>query len=102
MATPVHELPVSHHIREKAMREVVIVAAGRSPIGKKNGALSAAHPTELLGQVMMEVLKRWGHESKTNNTADAYGLAALGLATKAKLGKLTLPQQAVLAALKIA
>jgi acetyl-CoA C-acetyltransferase len=40
------------------MRDVVIVAAGRSPIGKKNGALSAAHPTELLAQVMMEVLKR--------------------------------------------
>src|SRR5215472_14365710 len=42
------------------MRDVVIVAAARSPIGKKNGALSAAHPTELLGQVMMEVLKRAG------------------------------------------
>ncbi len=42
------------------MRDVVIVAAGRSPIGKKNGALSAAHPTELLAQVMMEVLKRAG------------------------------------------
>jgi acetyl-CoA C-acetyltransferase len=40
------------------MRDVVIIAAGRSPIGKKNGALSAAHPTELLAQVMMEVLKR--------------------------------------------
>jgi acetyl-CoA C-acetyltransferase len=42
------------------MREVVIVEAGRSPIGKKNGALSAAHPTELLGQVMMAVLERAG------------------------------------------
>jgi acetyl-CoA C-acetyltransferase len=40
------------------MREVVIVAAGRSPIGKKNGALSGAHPAELLGQVMFEVLRR--------------------------------------------
>lgn len=40
------------------MRDVVIVAAGRSPIGKKNGALSAAHPTELLAQVIVEVLKR--------------------------------------------
>ena len=40
------------------MREVVIVEAGRSPIGKKKGALSAAHPTELLAQVMNEVLKR--------------------------------------------
>jgi acetyl-CoA C-acetyltransferase len=40
------------------MREVVIVEAGRSPIGKKNGALSAAHPTDLLAQVMMAVLER--------------------------------------------
>jgi acetyl-CoA C-acetyltransferase len=45
---------------EKPMRDVVIVEAGRSPIGKKKGALSAAHPTELLGQVMAEVLKRAG------------------------------------------
>src|SRR5271170_3064264 len=42
------------------MRDVVIVGAGRSPIGKKKGVLSAAHPTELLGQVMLEVLKRAG------------------------------------------
>src|SRR5580658_528710 len=42
------------------MRDVVIVEAGRSPIGKKKGALSAAHPTELLAQVMAEVLKRAG------------------------------------------
>src|SRR6516164_4004492 len=44
----------------RLMRDVVIVAAGRSPIGKKNGALSAAHPTELLAQVIIEVLKRAG------------------------------------------
>jgi acetyl-CoA C-acetyltransferase len=43
---------------EEFMRDVVIVEAGRSPIGKKNGALSAAHPAELLGQVMMAVLER--------------------------------------------
>src|SRR5260370_21776226 len=42
------------------MRDVVIIEAGRSPIGKRNGALSGAHPTDLLGQVMMEVLKRAG------------------------------------------
>jgi acetyl-CoA C-acetyltransferase len=42
------------------MRDVVIVEAGRSPIGKKKGALSAAHPTELLGQVIIEVLRRSG------------------------------------------
>jgi len=46
------------------MRDVVIVEAGRSPIGKKNGALSAAHPAELLGQVMMAVLARAGVASE--------------------------------------
>jgi acetyl-CoA C-acetyltransferase len=40
------------------MRDVVIIEAGRSPIGKKNGTLSAVHPTELLGTVMMAVLER--------------------------------------------
>jgi acetyl-CoA C-acetyltransferase len=42
------------------MREVVIVEAGRSPIGKKNGTLATAHPSEILGQVMMAVLERAG------------------------------------------
>jgi len=45
------------------MRDVVIVEAGRSPIGKRNGVLSAAHPAELLGQIMMAVLKRAGVSS---------------------------------------
>ncbi len=40
------------------MRDVVIVEAGRSAFGKKYGVLSAAHPAELLGQVMMAVLQR--------------------------------------------
>jgi len=30
-------------------------------------------------QMMMAVLKNWGHESKTNNIADAIGLAMFGL-----------------------
>lgn len=30
-------------------------------------------------QVMMHVLKRWGHTSLSNNTADAYGCAAMGM-----------------------
>jgi acetyl-CoA C-acetyltransferase len=40
------------------MRDVVIVEAGRSPIGKKNGVLSGAHPVDLLSQVMAAVLQR--------------------------------------------
>ena len=38
--------------------EVVIVDAARSPVGKKNGSLGGAHPTDVLGQVMMQVLAR--------------------------------------------
>jgi len=36
-------------------------------------------------QMMMWVLKRWGHTSASNNTADAYGLAAIGLASMNRL-----------------
>jgi acetyl-CoA C-acetyltransferase len=40
------------------MTDVVIVDAARSPVGKKNGSLGGAHPTDVLGQVMMKVLER--------------------------------------------
>jgi len=40
------------------MREVVIVEAARSPIGKKNGSLAGAHPAEMLAQVMTAILER--------------------------------------------
>jgi acetyl-CoA C-acetyltransferase len=42
------------------MEKAVIVEAARSPIGKKNGSLSAAHPTELLAQLLSAVLERSG------------------------------------------
>ncbi|MGF1595723.1 MAG: steroid 3-ketoacyl-CoA thiolase [Acidimicrobiales bacterium] len=45
------------------MSDVVIVEAGRSPIGKRNGSLAGAHPADVLGPVMMEVLKRAGISS---------------------------------------
>jgi len=46
-------------------------------------------------QVMMHVLKRWGHESKTDNTADAYVCAALGLATSNQLPGITQDMRAI-------
>ena len=46
-------------------------------------------------KMMMHVLKRWGHESKTHNTADAFALAAMGLATANKLDGLTQDMYAV-------
>jgi acetyl-CoA C-acetyltransferase len=47
------------------MQDVVIVDAARSPVGKKNGSLGGAHPTDVLGQVMMSVLQRNGLDSAT-------------------------------------
>jgi acetyl-CoA C-acetyltransferase len=47
------------------MKEVVIVEAGRSPVGRRNGSLAEAHPTDVLGQVLTGVLGRAGI-----NTAD--------------------------------
>ena len=42
------------------MNEPVIVGAVRTPIGKRNGALSALHAADLLGSVLVEVVKRAG------------------------------------------
>lgn len=46
-------------------------------------------------QVMMWVLKRWAHTSISNNTADAYTLAAMGLAQANRLPGLTQPMRAI-------
>jgi len=45
------------------MRDVVIVEAGRSAIGKRGGSLAATHPADVLGPVQMEVIRRAGLES---------------------------------------
>ena len=42
------------------MPEAVIVEATRTPIGKRNGALSGLHATKLLGAAQAEVVKRAG------------------------------------------
>ena len=41
-------------------RQVVIVEAVRTPVGRKNGGLSTLHPAELLGLVQKEVIRRTG------------------------------------------
>jgi acetyl-CoA C-acetyltransferase len=45
------------------MSDVVIVEAGRSPIGKRGGSFAATHPSDVLGPVLMEVVRRAGIES---------------------------------------
>jgi acetyl-CoA C-acetyltransferase len=44
------------------MRDVVVVDAVRSPVGRRNGLLSGVHPAELLGQVQKELVERTGIE----------------------------------------
>ena len=44
------------------MPEAVIVGAVRTPIGKKNGALSGLHAAQILGAAQVEVIKRSGIE----------------------------------------
>ncbi len=41
-------------------RQVVIVEAVRTPVGRKNGGLSTLHPAEILGLVQKEVIRRTG------------------------------------------
>jgi acetyl-CoA acetyltransferase family protein len=41
-------------------REAVIVGALRTPIGKRNGALSGWHPSDLLGHALRALLERTG------------------------------------------
>jgi len=45
------------------VREVVIVEAVRTPMGRKNGVLSGIHPNNLGAMVLNEVVKRAGIES---------------------------------------
>nr|WP_155906774.1 thiolase family protein [Mycolicibacterium sp. CBMA 360] len=47
-------------MKEKSVAEAVIVEAVRSPIGKRNGALSGVHPAELSAQVLNALVQRAG------------------------------------------
>ena len=42
------------------MREVVIIEAVRTPIGRRNGGLAGVHPADLLGHALTEVIIRSG------------------------------------------
>ncbi|MGV0837847.1 steroid 3-ketoacyl-CoA thiolase [Mycolicibacterium thermoresistibile] len=47
-------------MRAKSDRDVVIVEAVRSPIGRRNGGLSTFHSADLLGAVLAELVDRSG------------------------------------------
>ena len=44
------------------MREVYIIEAARTAIGRRGGALSTVHPADLLGQIQKAAVERAGIE----------------------------------------
>jgi acetyl-CoA acyltransferase len=44
------------------MLDAVVVAAVRTPIGKRGGALSGAHPTDLSATVLRALVERTGFD----------------------------------------
>jgi len=52
-------------------------------------------------EMMMHVLARWGHTSKTDNTADAYALSAIGLAHVGSLLGVSHFQKEIIGTLKM-
>ena len=55
------------------MREVVIVEAVRTPLGKRNGGLSTMHSIDLLGAVQSELFTRSGVDpSEVGQVAVSY------------------------------
>jgi acetyl-CoA C-acetyltransferase len=61
------------------MREVVIVDAVRSPIGKRNGALKAKHAADLLGDVLLGLVTRTGIDPATVDQAIGGCVNQLGM-----------------------
>jgi hypothetical protein len=49
---------------------------------------------------MMHVLKRWQHESMTDNTADAFVCAAMGLAQANALAGVTMQMRSIAGEMK--
>jgi hypothetical protein len=49
---------------------------------------------------MMHVLKRWQHESMTDNTGDAYVCAAMGLAQANRLAGVTMRMREITGSMK--
>ncbi|MCO5157907.1 MAG: crossover junction endodeoxyribonuclease RuvC [Aquamicrobium sp.] len=52
-------------------------------------------------QMMLQVFKRWVFEAATNNVADAYGLACMGLAQAGRLPGITLDMQKIVGAMSV-
>lgn len=60
------------------MREVVIVDAVRSPIGRRNGGLATKHPADLLADVQAELVRRSGVDPATIDQVVGGCVSAVG------------------------
>ena len=52
-------------------------------------------------QMLLQVFKHWGYEAKDDNRADAYGLAAMGLAHLGRLKPITATMREVVGQLRL-
>src|SRR5919108_1357662 len=73
------------------MTEAVIVEAVRSPIGKRNGSLSGAHPVDLLATVLQALVERSGVdpgqiEDNITGCVSQVGEQSINIARNAWLG----------------
>ena len=80
------------------MRDVVIVEASRSAVGRRNGSLSHTHPVDMLGPVQVEVLRRAGVDPAevgqvVGGCIDQIGAQAANITRMAWLGA-GLPEEA--------
>ena len=81
--------PAARHSEQ--VREVVIVEAARSAVGKRNGTLSRTHPIDMLGPIQRQVLERAGVDPKevgqvVSGCIDQVGAQAANVARSAWLG----------------
>jgi len=79
------------------MRDVVIVEAARSAVGRRNGSLAHTHPIDMLGTLQSAVLDRAGVDSATveqvvGGCVDAVGAQAANITRTAWLAA-GLPQE---------
>src|SRR3954468_22506869 len=73
------------------MREVVIVEAARTAVGRRNGTLSQTHPIDMLGPVQRSVLERAGLDPSlvgqvVGGCVDQVGAQSANIARTAWLG----------------
>ena len=58
------------------MQDALIIGAVRTPVGRREGALLAVHPVDLLATPLAELVARTGVDPGTNSTTTSQGASA--------------------------